>query len=137
MSATTAHLVPDEFKDAKFLALDPNKPYVVQVPTEADDNYISALSKNLSVAGIFAIILTTNVRFFSSFPIDITMKKREMEVDPSLLESDHAETLGKLQAPLAARAPKKRVVKSTRPVKKSKKKASKSNEDSESSGSDS
>lgn len=81
--ATTHTISPDEFKKVPtvdLLMLDPTKPYVVQVSPEAPADFISALTKNLSVAGVFAIVITTQVKFFSSFPIDIVITKRKMEV---------------------------------------------------------
>lgn len=74
---------PDDYKKMpviEVMTLDPNKPYVVRVPSDAPDDYIRTLVKDLSAMGIFAIVIHSDIKFYSSFPIDIKLTKREMEV---------------------------------------------------------
>ena len=67
---------PDDYKKIpviEVMTLDPSKPYVVRVPSEAPDDYIRTLVKDLSAMGIFAIVIHSDIKFYSSFPIDIRL----------------------------------------------------------------
>lgn len=83
MAANTFSIQPEEFQKmptVEVLALDPSKPYVVQIPDEVPNASIIAFCKKLSEFGIFAIVLPMKARFHCSFPIEFPLVKRQAEV---------------------------------------------------------
>lgn len=91
MGKDTFTITSDDFitiPTVKLLELDPDKFYVVKVDQNAPDKAIQGLAKELSAHGIFAILLPMEVKFYSSFPVEIGLQKtRRADIAPDLKAS--------------------------------------------------
>lgn len=112
-------ITPDEFKRTPtcgLLELDPLKPYIVMLPTDTPTEFAQKISADMSAAGIFAIILTgpSSMKVFSSFPVDIKLTRRQMEVCEEALDKSNSEGDSIKITPHPVKKPRKRATKKSK-----------------------